>query len=602
MRCFGFVLRSQAAVCIVVLLAGLQIGRAGDYSSPLTSLLDKLFKCDWELPPAHVYVLAVGIARYPSHRSWDSESSVNDAEDLGAIFRSPQFSSLATVIVLPNDKATKVAIRAAVQEMAQSAGPQDMFVFSFSGHEGTAPGKKGKQEVYLAPADAEARVPCESIDCVDDQMISGSLLYSWMTQIRSRRQILLLDTSHTDRAIPVFDRYWRKEGCSVGPYAMKRILMVTNHGEALAREVGGRYQGRLSIITENALRGITQDGTGQRQSDSVQIPLITAADLQQSIYRQAGRLARFQSPVRAELLGGDFVVSGPPGRAAKPTELVLDSNLGPVCYEDMETPSRGVYAVGSGSNETPPAEPAAPKNYALVIATDNYKNWPTLSNPVFDATTIEADLKKTYGFQVEHLFDPSRQELKAKLDELHQRHFGSEDQLFIFIAGHGDYDASNDIGYLVFKDAPKGHDYDSDMNLMELRSRVDTIPAKHIFLVMDSCFAGSLDPQIGGAGNRSEYDPIPLEVLIRRSADKTTRIFLTSGNKEYVPDGQPGHHSPFAALFIQALEKKGGQDGYLSLAKLPPYFQRLTTTARMGSLGHNETGSEFFFVQQEEGH
>lgn len=138
----------------------------------------------------------------------------------------------------------------------------------------------------------------------------------------------------------------------------------------------------------------------------------------------------------------------------------------------------------------------------MLVASDNYKNWPHLSNPIFDAGTIEADLKKAYRFEVEHLFDPSKQELKIKLDELYQRHFGPDDQLFIFVAGHGDYDATNDIGYLVFdlvfKDSPSGHDYDSDMNLMELRSRIDTIPANHILLVMDSCFAGSLDPEIGG--------------------------------------------------------------------------------------------------------
>jgi len=170
--------------------------------------------------------------------------------------------------------------------------------------------------------------------------------------------------------------------------------------------------------------------------------------------------------------------------------------------------------------------------------------------------------------------------------------------LFIFIAGHGDYDETNDIGYLVFEDSPAGHDYDRAMALLELRQRIDTIPAKHILLVMDSCFAGSLDPEIGGAMSRGEYDLIPLGTLVKRSADKKTRIFLTSGSKEYVPDGRPGQHSPFAALFIGALQKSSVPDGYLSLAKLPQYFQRLSTTARMGNLGHNQSGSEFFFVPE----
>jgi uncharacterized caspase-like protein len=586
MRCSEFSLSRLAAVCLVVSLASVQTVHAGNVSE---------FPFDWRVPPPHVYVLAIGVDHYPSKGWTDLAGAVNDAEMLGAIFRSSELSGFhAQVEVLTNEKATKEAIRATLQKWAQSANPEDLFIFSFSGHAATVGGKG--QESYLAPADAAAG--CETRFCADDRtLISGSLLYSWMTQIRSRRQVLLLDASFSDRKFQVFESYWRREACNVGPDAMKRILLLTNHGGGDEQIGPGKITGMLSFAAANALRGTTQGGSGSAQSAGLEIPLITAAGIQQSIYRHFISLG-MKGEVRAELLGGDFVVSGPSGRVASPEELLLDSGLGPVCYEDATSPSRGVSAVAANASESSATTSAAPKNYALLVASDNYKNWPRLSNPIFDAGTIEADLKKAYGFEVEHLFDPSRQELKTKLEELHQRQFGPDDQLFIFVAGHGDYDATNDIGYLVFKDSPAGHDYDSDMNLMELRSRIDTIPAKHILLVMDSCFAGSLDPELGGVRGRGEYDPIPLETLVERSAAKKTRMFLTSGNKEYVPDGQPGHHSPFAALFINALEKKGSPDGYLSLAKLPQYFQRLSTAAHMGSLGHNQEGSEFFFIPQ----
>jgi hypothetical protein len=129
----------------------------------------------------------------------------------------------------------------------------------------------------------------------------------------------------------------------------------------------------------------------------------------------------------ARLLGGDFVVSGPSGRVASPEELLLDSGLGPVCYEDATSSSRGVSAVAANASESSATTSAVPKNYALLVASDNYKNWPHLSNSSFDAGTIEADLKKAYGFEVDHLFDRPRQELKTKLEELHQRQFGPDD-------------------------------------------------------------------------------------------------------------------------------------------------------------------------------
>jgi hypothetical protein len=81
-----------------------------------------------------------------------------------------------------------------------------------------------------------------------------------------------------------------------------------------------------------------------------------------------------------------------------------------------------------------------------------------------------------------------------------------------------------------------------------------------------------------------------------RTAEKKTRYFITSGGKEYVPDGTPGNHSPFASLFILALEKGSKPTGYLNLSQLPHYFERLGTIPRAGNLGHNEDGADFFFV------
>lgn len=88
-----------------------------------------------------MYVLAIGVDHYPS-KAWDLKGSANDAEMLGAILRSSELSGFhAQVEVLTNEKATKEAIRATLQKWAQSANPEDLFVFSFSGHAATLGGK-----------------------------------------------------------------------------------------------------------------------------------------------------------------------------------------------------------------------------------------------------------------------------------------------------------------------------------------------------------------------------------------------------------------------------------------------------------------------------
>ena len=41
------------------------------------------------------------------------------------------------------------------------------------------------------------------------------------------------------------------------------------------------------------------------------------------------------------------------------------------------------------------------RDYALLFATDVYDEWEDLSNPVYDATAIEKELREKYGFETE---------------------------------------------------------------------------------------------------------------------------------------------------------------------------------------------------------
>jgi hypothetical protein len=560
--------------------AGIEVEKPTAPPSPITQFL---------YPPQNVYVLAIGINHY---KIINLEYSVKDTTAVSEAAARTFKNSSVHVVRLADAEATKAKIHDAIQQFALNSHAGDLFLLSFSGFTFTK-SKNGSPEVYLAPSDTVMSDGCQKADCVDESsLISGTLLNSWMTQMHAQRQIILFDMNDTDKLIPIFENRWRKESCAVGPEASKRVLLVTNHGGGLEDAAHGGFLtwSFLKQLGQPRDKGINSAFRLQQGLYEALDPGIVADKDTQEI-KSSLFSARFS--FRAELLGGDFLIDGPLA-GVKTTELLRDSGLGALCYSDPAGATRGL-AAEEPKPEDAPAQSKQPTNYALVVASDDYKSWPVLRNPKFDATTIENDLATKYGFKVEHLWNPTRDQLRHKLDELHARHFNDQDQLFIFIAGHGDYDETNDIGYLVFPDTPLGHVYDTEMNLQELRQRIDTIPAKHIFLAMDSCFAGSLDPSLGGGG-RGMYDPIPLAKLQQRTAEKKTRYFITSGGKEYVPDGTPGNHSPFASLFILALEKGSNATGYLNLSQLPHYFERLSTVPRAGNLGHNEDGADFFFV------
>ncbi|MEO9869098.1 caspase family protein [Ekhidna sp.] len=236
------------------------------------------------------------------------------------------------------------------------------------------------------------------------------------------------------------------------------------------------------------------------------------------------------------------------------------------------------------------------KDYALVIATDEYDYWGDLNNPINDAKTIGSILEEKYGFEVDMMINPSVEELNDKVYDYNSKVYNPQDQLMIFVAGHGYFDETLEEGYVVASNSlknDKGKTTYLSHNL--LRVRLDNIKCEHILLVMDVCFGGTIDPRMARLrGNALEREDA--QYLVKKLT-KRTRKFLTSGSKEYVPDGTPGKHSPFAEKFILALREIGGGEGrILSTTELIPYFMRLPTEPRFGSFGTDEPNSDFVFV------
>lgn len=237
------------------------------------------------------------------------------------------------------------------------------------------------------------------------------------------------------------------------------------------------------------------------------------------------------------------------------------------------------------------------KDYAVLFATDKYDNWSKLVNPVNDAQTIKNELKDNYNFNAELVENPTKYMLKSKLREYALKKYEPDDQLFIFIAGHGQFDSTYKEGYIVTKDSLVNDDIkDSYISHSELSTIVNNIGCKHIFLVMDVCFGGTFDQRIAQRGEDETYKEATKTEFIQRKMKNKTRIYLTSGGKEYVPDGRPGQHSPFARKFLEALRSYGGNDGILSQSELNNYLDKLIPEPKYGEFGNNEPGSDFIFV------
>ena len=87
--------------------------------------------------------------------------------------------------------------------------------------------------------------------------------------------------------------------------------------------------------------------------------------------------------------------------------------------------------------------------------------------------------------------------------------------------------------------------------------------------------------------------------FIKRKMGRKTRLYMTSGGKEYVPDGIPGRHSPFASKFINALDRMGGEDKILTYGEIKSIIEKLIPRPRGGTFGSKSDG-DFLFIAKKE--
>jgi len=242
------------------------------------------------------------------------------------------------------------------------------------------------------------------------------------------------------------------------------------------------------------------------------------------------------------------------------------------------------------------------KNYALLIGTDEYIHWDRLNNPVRDVNAIAHELKHTYGFEVDLLINPANKAvIERKLIEWASRKYQRNDQLFVFIAGHGFFIPYLEKGFIIPKEGLPAHiekDGSSWVSHDFIRHTLEHSNSHHVFLVIDACFSGTISPAVAVNRGLAELS-LSMREMVARKIHLKTRKYLTSGGKEYVPDGQPNAHSPFAAQLLRVLREKGKYSGgLLTINDIRRAVQNLNPQPHSGDFPYSsgDPESDFFFI------
>lgn len=251
--------------------------------------------------------------------------------------------------------------------------------------------------------------------------------------------------------------------------------------------------------------------------------------------------------------------------------------------------SAGAAAGAAGDN--PLAGIDLGSYYAIVIGIDNYRHLPDLATAIADAKAVAKLLEDEYGFIVRLLIDPDRGQIIDAFDDF-MATLSSKDNLLIYYAGHGWLDEATDRGYWLPVDAKEGR-RSNWLSNATVTDTLKSLAAKHVMVVADSCYSGTLTRAAVVALRNKNY--------LRRMARKHARVAMVSGGLEPVADSDGDGHSPFARAFLSALRGNTGvMDGtkLFSEIRRPVILgtQQTPEYSDVRNAGHD--GGDFLFVRQ----
>jgi uncharacterized caspase-like protein len=332
-------------------------------------------------------------------------------------------------------------------------------------------------------------------------------------------------------------------------------------------------RGALSFTFEATAGGsyFVATGTLNRPSQKVAQPL-KPDDVAEIGFWESVRASRDPDELRA------YLRKYPEGRYAELARLWLDK-LAPKKPDPIAMVAYGRY-------------------HALVIGNNEYLFLKPLKTALNDARVMARLLGEQYGFDVTLLQNATRYDILKALTGYRAK-LGPGDNLLIYYAGHGMLDQAANEGYWQPVDAEP----DIPANWIangDLTTALKAMTAKHVMIIADSCYSGTLTragitlgkPRESG-GERQEW--------LRRTAEKRARTALTSGGLEPVEDGGGGSHSIFAKMLMGALSENidvlDAQSLALSLKRLVAVNAPQTPEyADIRQAGHE--GGDFLFVRR----
>lgn len=531
------------------------------------------------------FLLSVGISEYKEKNKTELSfiNCANDARTYASFFET-QFEQLSDTknkkklfsTLLINKDATKDSILSAINYAISNTKPEDYFIFNFSGYCKPLRDSAGKQVTYFVPYGLRALN--DSLEIMQ-KGIPLKQLKDLFQLIPANNQLFITEAGSTNDFQKEFIQALIETSPSIASLSNKNRIFIVPKGSGLDKfscnninkDHGPINYFVTSLPDELNIFGLFEGGL---YKDAVKFAL-NKTEVDCDYFRTEYFDIFFEREFISSL------------RYLLPDEVMQSRGL--------KVQEKDKAAIASTISN----------RYALVVGTDIYAGkpeWNDLNNPVLDAKDIAKELQTGFGFNVITLYDKPADSIYENIIRL-SKILQPNDQLLIYVAGHGDFDERLfDDGFIVCADSKptKNDTYrNTYIQYSKLSRMINKLPAQQVIMILDVCFGGTFDERVVRNQARSKndmYDNLSAENYFAEKLKKKTRLYLTSGGKKEVPDGYKGKHSPFAQRLIQCLQTRGAADKILTSTNFFEFVKKLPSGPLLGSFGDDEPGSEFIIL------
>jgi hypothetical protein len=243
----------------------------------------------------------------------------------------------------------------------------------------------------------------------------------------------------------------------------------------------------------------------------------------------------------------------PPGTAAAPAAPAASAAAAPAAPAATPRPA----AARTGLDDLPPARAPDPHAYAVVVGVERYREGlPDARYAAADARLTAKYFERVLGVPPENLaLLTDDRATKGDFEKYFERWLPNRveagDAVYVYYSGHGAPDPAKGDAYLVPYDGDPTYIGSTGFATSRLFRDLGKLPAKSVFVAMDSCFSG--------AGGRSVIarDARPLVSVVEGGLPANATVLSASAADQISNSDASTGHGLFTYYFLEGLKTEG---------------------------------------------